>query len=160
MEALPNEIFFEILSYLDYKDLLVVEKTFTNDIPLYLYKFAHKRLFSKSITGINNMIYVVSQDESQLVNESRRILRNISTKYHGCTGSFLLFSSRYINKNNVTYPKSKEYNRYAYKNHDDDECGHSPYTGVSTYTWWKTQNGSTFTDGMITDDFIYTRKPM
>jgi hypothetical protein len=153
----PNEIFFEILGYLNVQELMNVEKSFAIDLPIYLYKSAHKRTFSKSIAEIENIIYTIDQDDSRRINDSRRVESKSTTTYTGHSGSFLTFTCKYVN--GISLSKNMSYNRYAYKGYrDDDGINHLPYTGVSTYASWTSANDGP--DGMITDDFIYERKPI
>lgn len=155
--TLPNEIFSEILSYLNIQELINVEKSFAIDLPVYLYKLAHKRKFSNAIAEINSIIYTLDQDDSHRINSSCRVDSRSTTRYNCHSGSFLTFDRKYAN--GVRLPKNITYNRYAYKpRYPDDECGHSPYTGVSTYSWLDPVTN--ITDGMITDDFVYDRKPI
>jgi len=157
--TLPNEIFFKILDYLRVQELMNVEKSYAIDLPIYLYKSAHKRTFSKSIAEINSIIYTINQDGSRRMNDSRRMDSKSTTIYNGHSRSFMTFTRKYDYSTSLS--KNMGYNRYAYKGYrDEDGINHLPYTGVSTYASAVWNSLDTRIGGMITDDFIYERKPI
>ena len=159
--TLPNEIFCEILCYLDAPDLVSI-KSLNINIPTYVYKFTHIRALKSSLELINSIDYSIKRSTST------RKCASSTVKYEVVYGWYMTFS--YVRTDKVDtditnkYSKIKGYNRYVYKGYrNDDEINHLPYIGTSTYSHQVYNINNTpmnieATEGMITDDFIYERK--